>query len=385
MRPPAFPLRPVPMSVRPAAWCVLALLTAGAGPAPAGPGPAGPGPAGPGRSLIELTTPHGPVRGRLEARTDAAAWLLTPAGVLEQVPLAGVTDFRRLAPRFAPLRRAALAAQLRGEPGPGGAAFQTRHYLVLRHASRTPGTFGAKLERTHAALCGWFARRGVRLSEPEFPLIAVVLPDFESFAAVAAADGVARSPGRVPRSLKGYYSPRTNRLTLWEPPGGAADPRFHATLTHEAVHQLASNGGLHHRTGGTPRWVAEGLATALENPAFLSPAGSTDPRDRVNAARLHRFRAAPRPPGWLEDLVCGEAGDARAAADPSAFYADAWAATFFLMHARGPRYARYLQRLGAKTAADPDGPADRRAEFQAAFGAEPARLEGELGRFVDGL
>ena len=335
-------------------------------------------------ALIELTTPAGATRGRLEARTPSTAYLLTPAGRLAAVPLAAVTDFRRAAPRFIPHPARRLAADLKAELGPGGALFRTRHYFVVRHGSRTPGTFGAKLERIYAAVTGWFARHGARPAEPEFPLVAVVLPDFSSFAEVAAAEGLAASPARVPRGVKGYYSPATNRLTVWEPPGGAADAGFRDTLVHEAVHQIAFNGGLHHRTGGTPRWVAEGLATALEAPAFLAPRGRTDPADRVNVSRLYRFRSAPHAPGYLDELVCGERGD-DIAGDPLGFYAEAWALTFFLMHTRGGNYARYLAATGETTAADSDGPADRRAAFVASFGVPPARLEGELGRFTDGL
>ncbi|WP_165700508.1 DUF1570 domain-containing protein [Alienimonas californiensis] len=340
-----------------------------------------------GRSLIELTGPDGPVQGRLELRSDSAAWLTDDLGALHAVPLAGVRDFRRVDDRFAPLPMPAAAARLRAECEEDAAVFATRRYLVVRHASRTPGTFGAKLERTYAAATGWFARHGAPPREPEFPLIAVVHRDFDAFAEAAAAEGAAPSPRSVPRALKGYYSPQSNRLSVWEPPGGASDASFEATLVHEAVHQIAFNTGLHHRTGGTPRWVAEGLATALEAPAFLSATGSVRPSDRVNPGRLHHFRTHLHADGYLEALVCGPGGDDLTGRDSLTFYAEAWAFTFFLMHTRGDRYARYLRTVGETTAADAaaDDPAARRAAFIAAFGTPPGRLEGELERFVAAL
>ncbi|MFH5802656.1 DUF1570 domain-containing protein [Alienimonas sp. DA493] len=338
-----------------------------------------------GRSLIELTGPDGPVRGRLELRTSDAAWLTDDLGALHALPLAGVREFRRVDDCFAPLPTPAAAARLRAESDDDAAVFATRHYLVVRHASRTPGTFGAKLERIYASVTGWFARHGVRPREPEFPLIAVVHPSFASFAAAAAAEGASPSPQSVPRALKGYYSPISNRLSVWEPPGGAGDASFEATLIHEAVHQIAFNTGLHHRTGGTPRWVAEGLATALEAPAFLSAAGSVRPSDRVNPGRLHRFRTEPHADGYLDALVAGPHGDDLIGRDSLTFYGEAWAFTFFLMHTRGDRYARYLRSVGETTAADADDPAARRAAFHAAFGVAPGRLEGELARFVAAL
>ncbi len=343
-----------------------------------------------GRSLIELTGPEGPVRGRLELRTDADAYLTDDAGALHAVPLAGVTGYRRVADRFAPLSVRAAGARLREETTGDGAVFATRHYLVVRHASRTPGTFGSQLERIYAAATGWFARRGVRPREPEFPLVAVVHPSFASFAKAAAADGAAPSAARVPRALKGYYSPNSNRLSVWEPSGGAAGnpsdrDAFERALIHEAVHQIAFNTGLHHRTGGTPRWVAEGLATALEAPAFLSARGSVTPADRVNPGRLHAFRTRSHADDYLDRLVWGEAGDDLSGRDPLTFYAEAWAFTFFLMHTRGDRYARYLKAVGATTAADADDPAARKAAFVAAFGTTPGRLEAEFERYVAAL
>ena len=343
---------------------------------------------GEGRSLLELTTPAGAVRGRLAARTNSAAYLFAPSGELNTVPLAAVTGYRRLAPHFRPASARAVAGELKKTLGPGGAVFRTRRYVVVRHAGRVGGTFGAELEHIYAAVAGWFARRGVAVREPEFPLVAVVLPDFARFAEVAAADGVARSPDRVPRGLCGYYGPASNRLTVWEPPGGRGplDRRFRDTLTHEAVHQIAFNGGLHHRTGGTPRWVAEGLATALEPPAFLSPTGGRTPADRANAERLAAFRARAgrRESGYLDDLVCGPRGD-DVGADVPAFYAESWALTFYLMNARGGAYARYLRATGEKTAADPDDPAARRADFRAAFGTTPRRLEPAVEAYLAAL
>ena len=340
--------------------------------------------AGPGRSLIELAGPAGAVRGRLECRTDAAAYLLTPGGTLEAVPLAGVSSFRRVAPVFRADPAAVVASRLKAEVGRGGAVFRTRRWVVARHAARTPGTYGAELERIHQGVSAWFARRGTRLPEPEFPLVAVVLPDFPSFAKVAAADGVASSPGRVPRAVKGYYSPTSNRLILWEGPGGPADAGFRSTLTHEAVHQICHNTGLHGRTGGSPRWAVEGLATVLEVPAALA-GGRVALADKANPSRLARFRRTRHTPGYLDRLVSGPAGDDLVHADPRAFYADAWALTFFLTETRGPRYARYLGRLGEKTAADPDDPAARRADFRAAFAADPSDLEGEMEAWIAGL
>ncbi|MEM9702177.1 MAG: DUF1570 domain-containing protein [Planctomycetota bacterium] len=338
-----------------------------------------------GRSLIELTGPDGPVRGRLELRTAGAAWLTDETGALHSLSLANVRSHRRVADRFVPLPTHRLARRFREEIGPDAAVFAIRRYLVVRHASRTPGTFGSKLEQTYAAVSGWFARRGVRLKEPEFPLIAIVHKDFGSFARAAAADGAAPNAAAVPRMLKGYYSPTSNRLRVWEPPGGASDASFERTLIHEAVHQIAFNGGLHHRTGGTPRWVAEGLATALEAPAFLSAAGSISPSDRANLTRLRDYRTRSHPPGALDDLVFGAGGDSLAGRDPLTFYAEAWAFSFFLMQTRGPQYGRYLQSIGQTTAASPDASADRKAAFVSAFGATPRRLRGEMDRYLAAL
>ena len=82
--------------------------------------------------------------------------------------------------------------------------------------------------------------------------------------------------------------------------------------------------------------------------------------------------------------MCGPRGD-DVGADVPAFYAESWALTFYLMNARGGAYARYLRATGEKTAADPDDPAARRADFRAAFGTTPRRLEPAVEAYLAAL
>ena len=349
--------------------------------------------------LWELHTAAGLVRGRLAAGDAATSVLLARDGRMLHVDRADVTAVRRAGDRFAPLDRRTWEHRLRAEFGDGYAVDGTRHFVVVRPAGRVRGTYGGLLEDTYASLRGWFARHGHRTPPPEFPLTAVVFPDFDAFADYCRRDG-----GRPPSpQLKGYYSPRSNRLAAWEGDGPAdapaADrtaragsilrrgssvpPTLRETLVHESVHQVAFNTGLHERLGGTPRWVAEGLATALEADGFRTPGGGGR-SGRINRERRLWFAdwsARRRRPGTLRALVAD--GERLCEVAPLDFYAESWALTFFLMETRPGAYGRYLTRVAARP---PGNTAEDRVEdFAACFGGNWERLGREYLEFMAGL
>src|SRR5262249_36583873 len=155
-------------------------------------------------------------------------------------------------------------------------------------------------EELYRSFHAYFSVRGFKLSEPEFPLVAIIFSDQASFARYAKGDQAA-----VSKTLKGYYLTTSNRIALFEDPATAglqtaglelprslpermladvdggfpfpsalADGSLHAagsieatlkdTMIHEATHQVAFNTGLHSRIGESPKWIVEGLATVFE-------------------------------------------------------------------------------------------------------------------------
>ncbi len=72
-----------------------------------------------------------------------------------------------------------------------------------------------------------------------------------------------RQGDKIDSRVLGYYSSRSNRITLYDVGGTAAgSAAWHQnadTIIHEATHQTAYNTGVHRRFAQTPKWVVEGL------------------------------------------------------------------------------------------------------------------------------
>jgi len=63
-------------------------------------------------------------------------------------------------------------------------------------------------------------------------------------------------------------------------------------------------------------------------------------------------------------------------------YAASWALTAMLVQTRKAEFVRYIGILAAKPPLADDSPGQRRADFEAAFGATPEALEEPLARFA---
>ncbi len=253
------------------------------------------------------------------------------------------------------------------------------HYVVAGRPAAARAVANA-LEDVHNGYRWFCSTRRLRLDDPEFPLVAIVMPNRAAFDAYCASEGMPPNS-----SLQGYYRETTNRFVCYES-GRSADDSLAGvrdTLVHEAIHQLAFNTSLHVRMGHNPNWVVEGLATALEPEAARRPLRSdVRPLDRTNPERLQTY---------LEDVshkrhvTAGEliAGDDTFQANPFGAYATAWAMTFYLLEARPAEYAKYLRTLSGKSPLEEPSPADRLADFQSAFGGlAPSRLDADMTRYL---
>ena len=98
------------------------------------------------------------------------------------------------------------------------------------------------------------------------------------------------SPARA--GVLGFYSPTSNRVTLYDQGAGASNRRAwqqnEATIIHEATHQMAFNTGVHNRFAPTPRWLAEGLGTMFEAPGVWDWRNHNQLSERINRGRLGR-------------------------------------------------------------------------------------------------
>ncbi|MGE0608636.1 MAG: DUF1570 domain-containing protein [Pirellulales bacterium] len=271
-----------------------------------------------------------------------------------------------------------VRSRLQAEFGKGYDVTGTGHYLVV-HPAGQKDQWGQRFENLYRSFWHYFSVRGFKLTEPEFPLVAVVLPSRDDFQRYAHRTGTNASPGVI-----GYYSPQTNRVAMYDLGGGDGKQigsENLATIIHEATHQTAFNTGIHNRFCQTPRWVAEGLGTLFEAPGVWNSRSNARYRDRLNPGRKADFDrlVAQRPADRLPQLI---SGDRLFQADPTAAYAEAWAFTHFLVETRPRDYSAYLAKTAARGNFTGYSAAQRQADFTAVFGQNLQLLDAQFVKFM---
>jgi hypothetical protein len=317
---------------------------------------------------------------------DGGLLLMTSDGTLWAIEPDKLVKREQDGEEFRPLARNELSKQLLSELPAGFEVYSTNHYLICYNTSREYAAWcGSLFERLYKGFTNSWSRKGLKLHEPDFPLVAVVFNSREAYSKYSQAE-----LGEAASSIVGYYSLRSNRVTMYDLTGieslrSAGDRRGSsaqinavlsrpeaeqvvATIIHEATHQIAFNSGLQTRFADIPLWVSEGLAVYFETPDLQSAKGWRNV-GTVNTNRLERFREylAQRPVGSLKSLISDDKRirDTRTALDA---YAEAWALNYFLIHHRTKQYVTYLQMLSEKKQFYWDDPKTRLREFQSAFG-----------------
>ncbi len=300
---------------------------------------------------------------------------------------------------FSALSREELRRHLTAELPSGFRIHETAHYLIGYNTSTTYAEWcGALYERLYGAFTNYWKHRDFDLHEPEGPLVALVFADKAAYSAYSRGE-----LGEATSSIIGYYSLRTNRVTMYDLTGadaligskGRATSSSHinrllsqpnaermvATIIHEATHQVAFNCGLQTRYADIPLWVSEGIAVWFETPDLSSSKGWRN-IGGVNQARVVDFRRYlnKRPADSLQTLI---ANDERFRDPKEAIsaYAEAWALNYFLFKRHGKDYVRYLKQLAEKKPLMYDSPQQRVDQFEACFGADWQRLDHEFLKY----
>lgn len=325
---------------------------------------------------------------------DGGLLFLTQDGVQWLLPKEEIAGRRTDAKPFAPLPRDEFAKQLQAEL-PGFKIHKTKHYLIAYNTSQAYAEWvGALFERLHAGFYRFWQVAGATLQEPQFPLVALV---FKSQAAYE--QHASRELGDATKSIVGYYSLTTNRMTTYDMTGveeaGGGDraaARIHkiltqpqaersvATIVHEATHQIAFNSGLQVRFTDMPFWVSEGIAIYFETPDLRNSKGWAK-IGVVNRVNLLNFQKALRTRPGLTSLLSDDKRFRTAATSADA-YAEAWALNYFLIRTRREDYVKYLKALADQTPQVFLEPAERIKQFQQFFGDDLAALETEFLRYM---
>lgn len=331
--------------------------------------------------------------GKLLGMDSRECRLMRTDGWLKTVPLKAIRRVERTQNRFRPESAVALRTRLGKQFGRGYEVVTGRQYVVVAPKGRARD-YADLLDDVYSGFQNYFGTRGFRIASPEFPLIAIVFADAKAFADYCQQDGL-----RAVRGLRGYYSPQTNRVAIFDVEQSSVsqtaspdDPNgdlfatvvgnLRDTLVHEATHQIGFNTGLHARLGTNPRWVVEGLATVFEAPGILDRSARHEIGSRVNRERLIWFRnylADRRPVNSLEAFLQSDRLFQTATLDA---YSEAWALSFYLIETRPVDYARYLQTLTERATESQVAPDRRVDDFKKAFGQDLTLFEANFLRFM---
>jgi hypothetical protein len=346
-------------------------------------------------ALFEVTAGKDTYRGREIARDAETLWFQERDGSLERLKPADVTKFTEVGPRFTSYSAAELRDRLRRELGRDFEVLGTGHYLVCARKDQAR-QYAQLFENIYRSFYVYFSTRGFAITEPEFPMVAIVFPDQSSFARYAERDEI-----KAGRGLMGYYLMTSNRvavfdskklhaelndLNAWDDDrwlgattGGLAD-----TIIHETTHQVAFNTGIHSRIAQNPKWLCEGLATVFEAPGIRNSSLGRDVSTRINGERYTWFQQyrKRRPARSLEKFVSSDDMFSSATLDA---YSQSWALTLFLLETRPREYAKLLKLIAARPPLAPYGPEERLQDFKQAFGNDLAMLESAMLRYIDKL
>jgi len=330
--------------------------------------------------------------GLLLMARDGILWAITPEELVEHtsdpVP-------------FEPFTPEEISQRLLAELPDDFDVLRTAHYVICYNTSRAYAQWcGSLFERLYGVFTNYWTRKGLKLSEPEFPLVAVVFANQASYLKFTHAE-----VGDLAKSIVGFFSLRTNRMTMYDLTGIEALGQFRqrrgngakiseilarpeaqrtvSTIVHEATHQIAFNCGLHRRSSACPVWFSEGIAVYFETPDLRSTKGWRGiGAGAVNRPRLVTFQQylQERPADSLRTLL----GDDLRFRDPQQSldaYAEAWSLTYFLIRRQPKQYLDYMKMLARKKPLLGDSPETRLAEFEEVFG-DLEELDTEFLRYM---
>ncbi len=192
---------------------------------------------------------------------DGGLMLISADGALWNIEPNEIVSHTHDDEKFAPLSLSAAAKKVEADL-PGFQTVFTAHYAICYGTSRIYAQWvGALYERLYTAFSNYWTSRGVKLHDPELPMVVLVFPDQDTYAEHAKTE-----IGAASKSIIGFYSLRSNHVMMYDLTGVETVRRLGgrrtstgeisqllsrpdaeamvATIIHEATHQLAFNRGL---------------------------------------------------------------------------------------------------------------------------------------------
>ncbi|MDR2642627.1 MAG: DUF1570 domain-containing protein [Planctomycetaceae bacterium] len=275
------------------------------------------------------------------------------------------------------------------------------HFLIVYTTSRGFAQWYSRLlERVCNGFKNYWNSCGLKLTDPEFPLVAIIYSNRDDFFKHAESEGL-----KLSRNILAYYSKLTNRVVLCDlagfestREGNKSDSRtinqylrqpdalFNiATVVHEATHQISMNNGMQQRFSPYPLWVAEGIALFHETPDVKDSLGWSLP-PKVNKIRLRDLRnyIQKKPVNPIQNMIKDDnlLRDTNTVVDN---YAMAWGLTYFLSKTKNVQFTNYLKKLAAKKPQSEDSPEIRIKEFEEHFSNDWEKLYKDYNKFIQKL
>lgn len=279
----------------------------------------------------------------------------------------------------------------------GSKSIITDHFVVCYNTSDVYARWNANLyERLYKGFYRFWKDKGVELTDPRFPLVALVFETKDDYINYASREF------QGAENTLGYYHQATNRLASFDltgvegmiPDGVQVNredlitqilsrpqaERTVATIVHEACHLLAYNSGLQTRLGDSPLWLSEGIAMFFETPDFTKSTGWGG----IGQVNWHNHRnliqySATRDANSLEKLIV-EDDRLRQAETMASSYAEAWGLTYYLLKRKPKQFVEYLAILRERAPGKRADAKRRLEEFKACFGNDLSKVDKEFIR-----
>lgn len=331
---------------------------------------------------------------------DGSMLLLTPDGQLRTLHGEEIVSAEPTQEPLQPLSSAEIGVELLAELPAGFMVHETKHYVLAYNTSDIYVQWVGKLfERLHRGFYNFWNSKGVKLSEPRFPLVAVVFSDKASYMTYAE-----REVGESAAAMIGYYNMKTNRIITYDltgvdgmvPQGQRVSSqavinqilarpqaeRTVATIVHEAVHQLSFNSGLQTRLADCPLWLSEGMAMFFEAPDV----GNSQGWRTIGKVNYHNYRLFARnlPQRASDSLITLITDDAkfRDASTAARAYPESWALTYFLLKTKSQNVSEYLRELSQLPPLGEASERERLDMFKKHFGEDLAKLDKDFIEFM---
>lgn len=317
---------------------------------------------------------------------------------------------------FVPWTQEEISTQLLAEFGSSFRIHTIGPYIIVYNTSEEYAEWvGVHFHRLLRQYHSVWKKFGLALTEPEFPLIAIVFSGKKEFDAYGKRD----IGNVIPMELNAYYHKMTNRIVLCDLSGieqqrksgesGSSRSRRSerivkrpgagvniSAITHEAAHQIGFNNGMFSRIAPIPLWLLEGVAMLHEPSEISNPSRNESGEPKTNQKRLFDLRNALKSTLQPTGQTTTEPSDfsdpirrllitddlLRSTATNRDYYALAWGLTYYLYKQHKKGFSLYLQKMAQKDPYSDDNAALRIEEFESCFGENWNQFYKSFFKFV---